>query len=171
MSRWHFVPAILGAGALALVANSEPKDDLPSAVAESLGSVLRADLAGNGCGHAGNANFPRKIIVVTAETCYQCWNVGRLLREIELEKRRGGQIAVVLTAVEDTQAVCLFLRREKVQLPLALDPGVERLRRNLADKAILITQLDGNAARLALVRDSVVQLLDVSLDPMARTGR
>lgn len=90
-------------------------------IARSASQLARSFAAGDGypaC-HADGFTHrtPALLLAVTADQCLGCKSVGRIARALA-RGEFGNQRGALVTPLTDTADVCIFLRLERVQLPV-----------------------------------------------------
>lgn len=119
------------------------------------------------CSATATPASPDWVVVVTADQCMSCLEIGSLLRNLRRDASAEGKRLMVAAPVRDVDAVCSFLRREKVVVPVVALPS--RVGRSLSDARRVVYFETGSASGPARVESarSGPDLLKMIREPTA----
>lgn len=80
--------------------------------------VLAEGRATPACGTRTPTNAGDDLLLLTTEICFTCRDVGRALREVQRSRTAEQAPLRLVTPMRDTLAVCRYMRRERIRLPV-----------------------------------------------------
>jgi hypothetical protein len=119
--------------------------------------AARATGVGDACGRVRppEGSRPRRVLATGAGACYGCESVGFVARQLSRDALAEGGHLLVLSPAQDVDAVCEYLRAERVHAPVAAVQTTSLTRE--MQEAVTVIELDSTGHNGRAVHGSTVR--------------